>query len=815
MDGEKKSSGSACWQPGGRWRSPELTGEARENCMLELGAVPGKGAGRPRKIHPVGQMVLQHLGQRREELMDRCRDRFRNFRVEVAVLFLAGYSPGMARGFFDDVFFGEHNRQVADGGCKKRGFSISGFERAYREVEAELMSGHLVGRIGPEWLAMLKEHGLGPWAPDAPEWMREKFGVSAEAASSDIEPPTGLPTAALGAIPVPVVPPSVAEIPLGDFVPLSCTAVEKSAAEKVRELDACLAGVEARFGPLRLQIREYTRALEVGFFAFMAEWAGSTEQAVQGSGDLSGLPKVELSESPADHLSKTLGDEENQALADPASKAKPDDSAGEKNETAPDLRGAGFDTGSEKLKDSVEPGLPLSAGLESPPSAPPVDQAPSAPSGQENPEDEENPEPLTEEDIWGEALAARGIILPGPYPPKEVTKELDPDKSPDKTPGTVSSKVSGGSASPPTAGGGLDSGQGSGGEYVELREFRSELVMRDPASLVLEGGPTFFPDLSDCLDFLDKKASPMIVARAFRAAWERLSSGIDPFSKPAGFTLFRYDDEIFEGCARHGYEVRHLMPVQFPFNVWVLRLIVEGMIAHAFGLRKGTVCPDMGKRFLQYADRWTPERAREMLAVGADKWYAAMNPAMVEARKPLRFEDVPPGYTWVPGWGLMLTEDVMHLGCLAGTAAKNDKGFLSNASEPELRKNELTHAKCVAAALGPTFQWRKTGDQTMEAHEFTLRPSMPNIRVFPEPFGTRFNSLIDQWKYPETLDLSKPVSSASNLWQDHGLGKSGELLVAQLNTIPTSIDLKSSSLVSELLKSVQEKYLNDHDLKYF
>ena len=284
MDGIRKSSGSACWQSGGRWRSPELTGAARDKCMVDQGVVPRKGAGRPRKIHPVGQMVLQHLGQRREELMVRCRDRFRNFRVEVAVLFLAGYSPCMARGFFEDVFCGEHNRQIEVTGGSRKGFSISGFERAYRLVDSELKSGDLVGRIGPGWLAELKEHRLGPWAPDAPEWMRDQFGVSAEAMPSGMEPPTGLPTAALGALPAPVVPPSVAEIPPGVFVPLACPVAAKSAAEKVRELDEYIAGVEARFGPLGLQLRDYTRALEVGFFVFMAERDARTRIASGGSG---------------------------------------------------------------------------------------------------------------------------------------------------------------------------------------------------------------------------------------------------------------------------------------------------------------------------------------------------------------------------------------------------------------------------------------------------------------------------------------------------------------------------------------------------
>ena len=50
--------------------------------------------------------------------------------------------------------------------------------------------------------------------------------------------------------------------------------------------------------------------------------------------------------------------------------------------------------------------------------------------------------------------------------------------------------------------------------------------------------------------------------------------------------------------------------------------MTEAMLAHAFGLQSGTVCPVTGKRFLQYAELWTAEKAREMLALGITEWCA-------------------------------------------------------------------------------------------------------------------------------------------------------------------------------------------------
>jgi hypothetical protein len=338
-----------------------------------------------------------------------------------------------------------------------------------------------------------------------------------------------------------------------------------------------------------------------------------------------------------------------------------------------------------------------------------------------------------------------------------------------------------------------------GETYVELREWRSECLTRNPASLVLTGIPNYFPNL---WEGFEKNARGAQVSAAMFALWRRWCDG-EVGTVPDGFTLFKYDREVFEGCARHGYTSCNVMEGIYGANIWVLRLMTEAMVTHAFGLQAGTKDGE-SRRFLQYAEPWTVAKAREMLNVGSRTWCYPMNPAMVEARKPLRFEDMPPGYAWVPGWGLMPREEVQRLWKLAVSGFYKGDYYLSPEEEPELRKAELLYAQAVDAALGA----REVGPGSMKSEQakFLFRNPERNSSVFPEPFGADFMLLRGGGEFSEVFDLSR----VRRFW---GREVVEEALAARLQSVSTYIHRNSSGMVSEVLGAVRHRFLSGHRIR--
>ena len=188
-----------------------------------------------------------------------------------------------------------------------------------------------------------------------------------------------------------------------------------------------------------------------------------------------------------------------------------------------------------------------------------------------------------------------------------------------------------------------------------------------------------------------------------------------------------------------------------------------------------------------------------------------VNPAMVEARKPLSFEDVPRGFIWVPGWGLMPSEEVARLGYLAGAGGLRGEGYLSGRSEDKLRNYEMLHTKSVTQALGPDLDMCKTGDQKKELAKFVLRHPRSNFPVLPEPFGGRLTLLTWGLHFPDVLDLSQ----LHGYWTGSGAGKTGQALLARLKPVPTRIHRDSSGMVSTVLDEVRGRFLTEHKLQNF
>jgi hypothetical protein len=188
-----------------------------------------------------------------------------------------------------------------------------------------------------------------------------------------------------------------------------------------------------------------------------------------------------------------------------------------------------------------------------------------------------------------------------------------------------------------------------------------------------------------------------------------------------------------------------------------------------------------------------------------------MNPAMVESRKPLSFDDMPAGYVWVPGWGLMPGEEVARLGCIAGAGGLRGEGYLSPKSEVALRDNELKHAKSVTQALGPDLTLCRVEGRKKEEAKFVLRYPQSNVPLFPEPFGGRLLLLTRENQFPDILDLSK----LGAYWSGGHGGKLGDLLLARLKSVPTRIHRKSSGLVSTVLNEVRGRFLTEYNFSNF
>jgi hypothetical protein len=123
-----------------------------------------------KKIHPLEQAVRASLRARGDELRRMGNDRFRNFRVEMGVLYLGAFSPTFVRDLLKEEFPGDE-----EGAVSRAEFSIHTVEFAYRQVYTELVQGDLVLRLGRVWQELLRRHKLGPWHPAAPEWLAAVF----------------------------------------------------------------------------------------------------------------------------------------------------------------------------------------------------------------------------------------------------------------------------------------------------------------------------------------------------------------------------------------------------------------------------------------------------------------------------------------------------------------------------------------------------------------------------------------------------------------------------------------------------------------
>lgn len=131
--------------------------------------------------YPLVDAMRLHLMSRTEDLRPyvrrQCPDHFRNFRVELAVMYLAGYSPGFVFKLFREVF---PANDIVRGEGRIFGLrdcthcSVLG---SFLEVLKDLRFGDLVGRIGSDWLELLKSWRMGPWSLVAPGWLRELIQV--------------------------------------------------------------------------------------------------------------------------------------------------------------------------------------------------------------------------------------------------------------------------------------------------------------------------------------------------------------------------------------------------------------------------------------------------------------------------------------------------------------------------------------------------------------------------------------------------------------------------------------------------------------
>ncbi len=160
---ESRRSGS-CWKPGGHWKSPTLEGTEREHFLADLGRSEPKSVGRRAKLHPIEQRVRALISARKIELRNKGKDRFREFRPELALLYLGGFSPTFARDLLCDVF-----PQMA--GTP----GVHTVNSAYDKICNGLMQGDLVNQLDPSGLRLLEDHQTGPWDPEAPPWLRTVF----------------------------------------------------------------------------------------------------------------------------------------------------------------------------------------------------------------------------------------------------------------------------------------------------------------------------------------------------------------------------------------------------------------------------------------------------------------------------------------------------------------------------------------------------------------------------------------------------------------------------------------------------------------
>jgi hypothetical protein len=167
---ESRRSGS-CWRPSGRWKSPNLEGAERERFLADLGRSESKSVGRRANLHPIEQLVRDLLSARQIELRDKGKDRFREFRPELALLYLGGFSPTFARDLLCDVF----PQMVGKPG-------VHTINSAYDKVCNGLVQGGLADQLDPSGLRLLEEHRTGPWDPEAPPWLRRVFKLPVSSA---------------------------------------------------------------------------------------------------------------------------------------------------------------------------------------------------------------------------------------------------------------------------------------------------------------------------------------------------------------------------------------------------------------------------------------------------------------------------------------------------------------------------------------------------------------------------------------------------------------------------------------------------------
>lgn len=124
----------------------------------------------------------------------RSKDVLGDFREVVLFLVLAGYSPNYVRVFFMELLPKVFPR------LSYRGATTSVFEAVRVAREGSL-------RVTGDFLDLLKKYDAGPWVHDAPEWLREQYGVSrvgvgASAPGSMLPAePLGLPAFDLATVP--------------------------------------------------------------------------------------------------------------------------------------------------------------------------------------------------------------------------------------------------------------------------------------------------------------------------------------------------------------------------------------------------------------------------------------------------------------------------------------------------------------------------------------------------------------------------------------------------------------------------------------
>lgn len=174
---ETKPRGS-CWKPGGHWKSPSLEGAKREQLLADLGRSETKSVGRRAKLHPIEQRVRELLSVRTIELPAKGKDRFRELRAEMALLYLGGFSPTFARDLLRDAF----PQMVGRPG-------VHTINSAYDRVCVGLMQGNLVNQLDPIGVRLLEDHQTGPWDPEAPTWMKRIFNLPDSNARVDSHSP--------------------------------------------------------------------------------------------------------------------------------------------------------------------------------------------------------------------------------------------------------------------------------------------------------------------------------------------------------------------------------------------------------------------------------------------------------------------------------------------------------------------------------------------------------------------------------------------------------------------------------------------------